>query len=258
MTLAHLHPAGRTLTWPLNVGHFYCVNATLVSMVQVSVREAADRLGLSPQRVRHLIAQGDLPALRVGGHWVVAEADLRQVRRVSRPMSARIAWALAALLDGEPVHGLAPREVSRLRERARQLEADRDGRTALVNSWMARRATVHRSSAAAADLADLRADPRFHASGVSDPRAQLSAAAEVEGYVAPTHLKAVADDFLLVTRPTGVAAGANVILREHDVGGRTVPALAVAADLLERSGARESAAAQRILDGLVGLRAWER
>lgn len=227
-------------------------------MAQISVREAAERLGLSSQRVRYLIARGHLPALRIGARWVVEEADLRPGRRVSRPMSPRIAWGLAALMDGSPVDGLGPREVARLRGRIQQLQAERAGRAALVHSWLARRATAHRFSAAAADLADLRADPRLRTSGLSDPRAGLSAAADVEGYVAPVHLQLLVSEFLLVTRPPGAAVGTNVVLRSHDVGRGPVPVLAVAADLLERPGTRESAAAERLIDGLVEQRAWER
>ena len=50
----------------------------------LSVSEAATRLGVSRQRVLHLINAGDLPAERVGTAWVLSAAavDARAVARV--------------------------------------------------------------------------------------------------------------------------------------------------------------------------------
>jgi len=45
----------------------------------LSTSEAAERLGVSSSRVRRLVADGRLPAVRVGKTWVIREGDLRFV-----------------------------------------------------------------------------------------------------------------------------------------------------------------------------------
>lgn len=47
----------------------------------LSTREVAERLGISPNRVRQLISSGQLPAERVGKVYVVREGDLRRFAR---------------------------------------------------------------------------------------------------------------------------------------------------------------------------------
>ena len=41
----------------------------------LTVTEVAQRLGVSPQRIRLLISQGRMPAQRVGPLWLIAESD---------------------------------------------------------------------------------------------------------------------------------------------------------------------------------------
>jgi excisionase family DNA binding protein len=43
----------------------------------LSTREAAELLGLSPNRVRQLISSGQIPAHRVGRAYVLLEEDVR-------------------------------------------------------------------------------------------------------------------------------------------------------------------------------------
>ncbi|MGH8968880.1 MAG: excisionase family DNA-binding protein [Actinomycetes bacterium] len=66
-------------------------------MAFVSVAEAAHRLGVSPARVHQRIADGSLPAVRVGRQWAIDEALLHQVSsRPGQPLSRRAAWAVLA------------------------------------------------------------------------------------------------------------------------------------------------------------------
>ena len=65
----------------------------------VPVSEAARRLGVNRYRIHQRIAAGSLRAKKVGSLWLVDAGDLRPVRR-SRPMSSRMARALAELYDG--------------------------------------------------------------------------------------------------------------------------------------------------------------
>jgi excisionase family DNA binding protein len=57
----------------------------------LSTTEAAERLGLSPARVRQLIAHDQLPAVRVGNRWVVAVHDVEAFSRLppGRPHRGR-------------------------------------------------------------------------------------------------------------------------------------------------------------------------
>src|SRR5665811_713865 len=85
----------------------------MLTMGRVSVVEAAELLGVHPQRIHQRIRSGSLPAERVGHRWVIDEADvavLRHRREPGRPLSARSAWALVAVAaaDEGSVKSLSP------------------------------------------------------------------------------------------------------------------------------------------------------
>lgn len=46
----------------------------------LTTRQAAKRLGISPRRVRALIASGRLPATKHGSAWAIQEKDLELVK----------------------------------------------------------------------------------------------------------------------------------------------------------------------------------
>ncbi|HYF48883.1 MAG TPA: helix-turn-helix domain-containing protein [Planctomycetota bacterium] len=56
-------------------------------MKLLTTEQAAERLGVSPQRVRMLIKEERLPATRLGRDWLVNEKDLKlvAVRKPGRP-----------------------------------------------------------------------------------------------------------------------------------------------------------------------------
>lgn len=58
-------------------------------MTALTVRAAAARLGVSPGRVRQLIAAGRLPATKHGHDWMIRPRDLAHVadRRPGRPVT---------------------------------------------------------------------------------------------------------------------------------------------------------------------------
>jgi len=79
----------------------------------LSVREAADRLGVSSVAVRQQIAAGRLPAVKRGRDWWL---DARAVERAARgrsgagrPLSPAMAWAVVLLASGDEA---AAREVA--------------------------------------------------------------------------------------------------------------------------------------------------
>lgn len=56
-------------------------------MKTLTTPEAADRLKVTPRRVRALIEAGKLPAKQYGRDWIINESDLQLVeeRRPGRP-----------------------------------------------------------------------------------------------------------------------------------------------------------------------------
>src|SRR5437899_8342560 len=88
-------------------------------MVKLSISEAADRLGISPQRVRVLAASNRIEAERIGHRWLVDDASLSFARQphAGRPISSRNAWALLALLAGQSPDWVDPSVRYRLRKR---------------------------------------------------------------------------------------------------------------------------------------------
>ena len=57
--------------------------------MQLSIQQAAERLGKSVRQVRYLIQTGSLPAHKSGGRWLIAVADLphRVGKRDNLPIS---------------------------------------------------------------------------------------------------------------------------------------------------------------------------
>ncbi len=96
-----------------------------VPLAGLSVREAAEELGVSPSAVRQLVAQGQVRASRFAGRIVVDPDHLRQVRAAARPagrpFSVPAAWALLRLLAGQRP---GPLSASRLSQLRRHLRAD--------------------------------------------------------------------------------------------------------------------------------------
>jgi excisionase family DNA binding protein len=213
--------------------------------MEISVAEAAERVGVSARRIRERIARGDLAARRVGGVWVLDEVQLGRSQRVARPMSARVAWAFLDLLAGGRGKGVSQPEQSRLRRKREQLVAD--DAASLLRSWLPNRARVLRYAASAADLPALRQDRRVVCSGLSDPRSGLAAAGIVEGYVQAGDLADLVEEFLLSER-----GQPNVILRVLADRGLPdpVPLAVLLADLADHDGPRESAAVERLLGEL--------
>lgn len=71
----------------------------------VSVAESAEHLGVSPRRVRQMLADGLLVGRRIGREWAVERRSLENLRHhrgpVGRPWRARSAWAVLAMASGD-------------------------------------------------------------------------------------------------------------------------------------------------------------
>ncbi len=168
--------------------------------------------------------------------WLVDAGDLRPARS-SRPMSRRMARALAELYDGGSP-AVSGTELARLRVKVEALRSGPEEELpAKLSAWLAGRAECVELAVHPQDVAQLRADRRLALSGISDPRAGLSSPAEVEAYVGRDDLGALAHDYFLDLdhRPDAP----NVVLHVVERLLGDPPRLFSAADLFDRRGARE-------------------
>ena len=93
----------------------------------ISVRDAAERLGVSDRRVRALIESGRLRAQRLGRVWMIEPGALGSVegeRSPGRPLNAESAWAE---LLGEREVPIADSAMLRSRYRSRSVRLEFDG-----------------------------------------------------------------------------------------------------------------------------------
>lgn len=226
--------------------------------MELLVSEVAERLGVSAQRVRAMLRDGQLHGRRAGGVWFVDEAQVLKPRRLGRPLSSRNAWGLvlAVARGGAPgaQHSidvfwaqpdtqtqLSQSDRSKLRHRLNALPGNPDA-PRLLSSWLAARARPITVSAPEPEALYL--DPDLVASGLSDARTEMSGGGEAEFYAQPGTLPSVLRRHLLVEDPKG-----QVILREAGIRLEApVPLLLLAADLADRGGPREMRRAAELID----------
>lgn len=219
----------------------------------LSVSDAADALNLSSARIRLLAANGDLPAEKVGGRWLVEKVGVERRRRRGssggRPFVPRNAWAVLCLASGEEVDAIDAAARSRLR-RALSLE----GLDAL-SLRLGQRADLARYRAHPGEIAHLRADDRLKPSGVSAARLvglDLLAGREVDGYVRASALDELVEEHALVPAAIGES---NAVLRivPDDIWDLFLaarphaPEAAIALDLVEGHDSRSQAAGKKLL-----------
>ena len=230
--------------------------------MEVSIREAARRLQLSPRRLRALALAGRIPARRIDERQWVVDVDVAQLAAYARhapgrPLSARSCWALLAVADGhEPAAGLSASERARARERARAL-AD------VPVGWLSGRASIHRFAAHRGVLDHLAEDERLVLGGGSAAQhhgADLIALERVEAYVREADLEPLVAGYAL--RPA-LAGAANVLLRvpgrawPFGSASRIAPAPTVGVDLVDAADERSVRAGRALLRRLT-LEAAER
>jgi excisionase family DNA binding protein len=214
----------------------------------LSVPELAKRLSVNESRARLLVRSGRIPAQRVGGRWIIDEADAANYPvgvPAGRPLSERSAWQLLLYSCKQPVPNandlvLSPVERHRVNLRWERILESQDP-LMLVRSLLARRAERAEFSSSPEDLAELRRDPRLRLSGVSHPDSGLLSNSELEGYVSRKNFGALVKDWFLVKAAAGQRP--NVVLHVADEVPDELPLLLVAADLAERPGVREHNAA---------------
>lgn len=223
-------------------------------MELVAAAEAAQRLGVSPRRVRAMIHDHQLEARRVAGRWLVDADSLERLagapRASGRPWSPQVAWACLRWFDGEDegLAALAPVDRSRLR---RRLEAP--VRLDELAPRLVRRARPLRLHGHPSVLSDV--EQAGCATGLSAAAAVDAGLAVRQGEHADVYAPAGRVDDLvaaLALRPAEAAGTANVTLRRvpdaaWQLEGRAVaPVAAVALDLAEHVDARSRAAAREL------------
>jgi len=236
-----------------------------VYVADLSVREAAERLDVHQSRVRELLASGRLAGRRVGSRWVVdALSVARRLETVAatsgRPLSTRIAWSAAAILDGQPTSWLRTGERSRLRARLRRHDATE---TQLYRWWMQTRSSATRYRLAEADVAELVSAEGVVAGGISAANRYglgLGHGNEAEVYVDSPTARRLVDDFFLIESDRGnlTLHVMNDHTHWHRVTARVIdgllvaPRLVVAVDLLDSGDTRSRSAGTRLLERALG------
>lgn len=220
----------------------------------LSIPEAARVLELSAARVRLLASQGQIPATKIGGRWVVELSAVEQRRQESSPVGRRFtpknAWAALILASGEEPQ-IDPVVRSRLK-RSLLLE----GLWGLAPR-LRDRAEVALFSAHPGEIPYVLEDEALMRSGISaagSVGSDLLPGSEADGYVGESGLK----KFLSRHALSPVAGGAEGNLRLRavpddawrslDLDSRLVaPKAAVALDLAAEHDARSQAAGRKLL-----------
>lgn len=217
-------------------------------MSSIGVTDAAERLGVSRQRVLAMIRSGLLPAVKIGNSYNIDAAAVARHRKASsRPLSPRMATALLELAAHEKPEVTAP-ELSRLRHRLNRLRdaalADEGDPVGTLRDWLASRARRMEMSAAGTDLTEIAQDPRLTLSGVSDPRAAMLSGGIVEGYVREQD----AEDFFAAHFIVQASSSSQANVIAH-ITNQVPPlsALLVAADLADHREGREERQARTVL-----------
>lgn len=247
-----------------------------MNMAKLSVPQAAERLGVSPARIRQRVDDGSLVAEKVGGRWLVdldaswprptqlgrpvspesvwwslacAEEAMAHVDEAARPGSllARMRRADLALAESDSVAGamrLSRSTRSRAVRRLAVAVQKRDHGALLA--WLSNRGARVAYVAAATDLPALRADSRLILSGVSHADSAIEDPRVVEAYVGADDVDGVVVDHWL-EKPM-VDERPNVVLHVAPVRPPRVDAMLLAADLAEHGGPREEQRARELLD----------
>lgn len=218
----------------------------------VGVAEAAAELGVSPRRVRQMLADGVLAGEHVGRAWIIDSQQLQNFENrraeVGRPWSPAAAWAVLSLADGEEVDS-SPVQRSRARKRLAGGLGGAVGRLGV-------RAQRRRFYAHPGVLGQLGEAPEAVRSGMSavvEHGADLVVGDEFEGYVRAGDVDEVVSRFGLDEQ----AARPNVLLRvvsdaawPFRPGQRWAGRAVVAVDLIESDDPRARRAGAELIGKL--------
>lgn len=206
-----------------------------------TIPEAAERLGVTPQRVRALAQAGKLEAIRAEGVWLIGADSLAQRALLAelgvaassvRPWSQPVVWAAMRALDGDEALLSDLDRKARYRLRRRLLDPDPARLLSAVrNRARVVRASVHPSRAPR--LRDLVVPSGITGAGIHG--FGLTGDDAVDGYLSADALT----DARRALRVRDSDTGAHLLRVVDDEGFlqglQVAPRLAVAADLLDHA-----------------------
>ncbi len=220
----------------------------------LSVREASQRLGVSPLAVRQHIASGRLAGVKRGRDWWLdARAVERMARQPSgggRPLSAAMAWAVVLLASGEDA---AAKEVAgRDRYWSRARAWVRDHSLVEHAPRLRARAQIEQLDAHSSELKRILERPDVIATGTSaaDAIGLVGSASAIEVYARAGRRDAIVGEHALMPGPGPVLIRwVPDELWPHLLGhgDRRAPQAAVLLDLLESDDPRARREAARAL-----------
>lgn len=214
---------------------------------RISVTDAADHLGVSPQQIRALLGDGLLEGVKLGGRWLVDHESIDRLianrRGPGRPLSPENAWGFAWLLGGERPDWVKPWTLSRLRHR-RDVEELLPG--------LSRRAEWRRFRAHSGELSRMSDDARLVLAGVSAARhhgANVVTRRELEAYVKAKDLRGIVRDHKLDPNSDEPNVSLRVVhsFWPFSEEAREVPVGVAIIDLLESPDARTKRAGRELL-----------
>lgn len=221
----------------------------------LSVREAAERLGVGPMAVRQHIASGRLPAVKRGRSWWLDERAVQRMTRQplggGRPLSPRMAWAVLLLASGN--QSAAEEVAGRDRYSSRMRVWLRDHPLRDYAPRLRSRAEIEEFDAHPSELERVlhRADALATGISAGETVGLLGPASGVEVYAPASHRRAIVDEHALSSAPGSVRIRWvldevwPVLTREED---RRAPRAAILLDLLESDEPRARREAARALE----------
>ena len=225
---------------------------------QMVVADAAALLGVNVQRVRALLAAGELSGTKVGPVWLVDPISLAVYRHVRQPHGGRAlapitAWAALLSRFAADVSPEVRETFDVKGERRRRLLA-LAGRDLDDWRWLARRrADVQRYDTRPAYLERLRARPGLVCAGLSATNAAAAglteSSARFDAYAAGSTIERLVREFKLRPAEDGDVTLRAVALEGAQLAmvlGSPLPDLAIAVDLIEDRDERTSAAGRAL------------
>lgn len=218
-------------------------------MAEVTVSQAAARLGVTVQRVRGLLRGGEIAGRQLrNGMWLVdgsavARYEVAVRRGRGRQLDAASAWGLLWELSGLSADWLTPSTLVRLRRRIRESTAEQIARS------VAKRAVSRRFTAANVAVAQTGLIATGRVAGRSLKTGLIDDVSAVAGYVRGGSMGEYAAAHFMVADPAG-----HAVLYEYtlpiDYQERAMPAAVVAADLAVSTDTRERSAGLSALEEL--------
>jgi len=203
--------------------------------MMMGVSEFASQLGISPGRVRQLIATSRISAHKSGGTWLIDSNQLKLRSLSSRPMSRSMATNFVYLLSGmDWGKNLQPSQKSRINIYLMELKKNNNP-ALLLAPWLEGFRNDYRLFINPNDLKVLRNEAKLYVAGVSDKRSGLVQNNFLEAYIEKRNLKEIIRKYLMVE-----STNFNVILRTSPIKlTKPTPLGLVLADLADHNQSRE-------------------